>query len=85
MRLFDGTATLTEQIVAIVVIAICVSALPILLTVLSLCVPAVGAVMKTILNAIFTVIKYFFIGLWYVISAPFRFIAWIIRNIKGGD
>ena len=85
VRLFDGTATLTEQIVAIVVIAICVSALPILLTVLSLCVPAVGAVMKTILNAIFTAIKYFFIGLWYVISAPFRFIAWIIRNIKGGD
>lgn len=83
VRLFDGTATLTEQIVAIVVLAICILALPILLTVLSLCIPAFGAVMKTIFKAIWTGIKYLFIGLWYIISAPFRFIAWIVRKCRG--
>ena len=83
VRLFNGTATLTEQIVAIVVLAICVLALPILLTVLSLCVPAVGAVMKMIFKGLWIGIKYLFIGLWYIISAPFRLIAWIVRKCRG--
>lgn len=83
VRLFNGTATLTEQIVAIITLFIVMLALPILLTVLSLCVPAVGAVMKTIFKGLWTVIKYLFIGLWYVVSAPFRFIAWLVRKGKG--
>lgn len=83
VRLFNGTATLTEQIVAIITLFIVVLALPILLTVLSLCIPAFGAVMKIILKGILTGVKYLFIGLWYVISAPFRFIAWIVRKCRG--
>lgn len=83
VRLFNGTATLTEQIVAIVVLAICVLALPILLTVLSLCIPAFGEVMKTIFKGLWIGIKYLFIGLWYVISAPFRFMAWIADKCWG--
>lgn len=80
VRLFDGTATLTEQIVAIVAISICVLALPILLTVLSLCIPAFGAAMKTIFKGLWKAIKCLFIGLWYVISSPFRLIAWLVRK-----
>lgn len=83
VRLFNGTATLTEQIVAVVAIFICVMFLPILLTVLSLVFPAFGAVMKTLLKDLWAGIKYLFIGLWYVVSAPFRFIAWLIRKAKG--
>lgn len=74
VRLFNGTATLSEQIVSVIVLFIVVLALPILLTVLSFVFPAFGAVMKTLLK-----------GIWYVISSPFRFFAWIVRKIKGDD
>lgn len=85
VRLFTGTATLNEKIVAIVVIVIAVLFLSVPLTVLSLVFPAFRAVMKKILHGIVTAVKYLFIGLWYIISAPFRFIALIIRKIKGDD
>lgn len=84
VMLFNGTATLTEQIVAVVAIFIVVLALPILLTVLSLVFPAFGAVMKTILKGVWTGIKYLFIGLWYIISSPVRLIIWLIYKIKDG-
>lgn len=74
VRLFKGTATLTEQIVAVVTLFIVVLALPILLTVLSLCFPAFGAVVKTILK-----------GLWWIISAPIQFLKWVFNKLKGGD
>lgn len=38
---------------------------------------------KAVFKVIGLLIKYLFIGLWYLISAPFRFIAWIVRKIKG--
>ena len=44
------------------------------LPILSLIFPVVGQVVKIVLKAI-----------WWVISAPFRFIGWIIRKIRGGD
>lgn len=71
---FTGTATTIEIIVAIVVLFICVPFVPVLITILSLTFPAFREVMKKI-----------FKGIWWIISAPFRFIAWIIRKIKGGE
>lgn len=72
VRLFKGTATLMEKVVAIVAIFVLFLALPILLTVLSLIFPAFGAVMKKILK-----------GLWWLISLPFRGIAALVRRIRG--
>lgn len=83
VRLFNGTATLTERIVAVVAIFIVVLALPILLTVLSFAFPTFGSVMKTILTGLWTGIKYLFIGLWYVISSPVRLIIWIVHKARG--
>lgn len=83
VKLFKGTASLTEQIVAVIALFLVLLAFPILLTVLSLVFPAFGAVMKTILKAVVTAVKYLFIGLWYLISAPFRFIAWLVRKCRG--
>jgi len=71
---FTGTATTIEIIVAIVVLFICVPFVPVLITILSLTFPAFREVMKKILK-----------GIWWVISAPFRFIAWIIKKITGGE
>ncbi len=70
VRLFTGTATLNEKIIAIVVIAIAVLFLPVLLTVLSLVFPAFRAVMKIFLK-----------GLWYIISAPFKGIVLLIKGL----
>ena len=84
VRLFNGTATLTEQIVAVVAIFLVVFVLPILLTVLSFIFPAFGSVMKTIFKGVWAGIKYLFIGLWYVISSPLRLIIWIVSKIKDG-
>lgn len=83
VRLFNGTATLTEQIVAVVAIFIVVLALPILLTVLSLVFPAFRAVMKTILNGIWTGIKWLGHGLWWLICLPFKGIAALVHKIRG--
>ncbi len=84
VRLFNGTATLTEQIVAIVVIFLVVLALPILLTVLSFSFPAFGAVMKKILKGICVGFKYFFVGLWYVVSSPVLLVILIVHKKNGG-
>lgn len=84
VRLFNGTATLTEQIIAIVFIFLVVLVLPILLTVLSFSFPVFGAVMKKILKGIWLGFKYFFIGLWYVISSPVWLIIVIVHKIKNG-
>lgn len=73
VRLFNGSASLVEQVVAVVAIFICALGLPILLTVLSLCIPAFGAVMKSILKALLS-----------VITTPFRFLAWLFGKLKGG-
>ncbi len=83
VRLFNGTATFIEAVVAVLAIFVCVLALPILLTVLSLVFPAFGSVMKVILKGLWIVIKYFFIGLWYVISAPVRLIILIVHKVRG--
>ena len=48
--------------------------LGIALPLLASAVPIVGTVLSVILKA-----------LWWIISAPFRFIAWIIRKITGGE
>lgn len=83
VRLFNGTATLGEQIVAIITLFICLLLLPILLTVLSFVFPAFGAVMKTILNGIWTGIKWPFKGLWWLICLPFKGIKALINKIRG--
>ena len=54
----------------IIILPVLGIALPLLVS----AVPIVGTVLSVILKA-----------LWWVISAPFRFIAWIIRKIKGGE
>ncbi|MGN0824557.1 MAG: hypothetical protein ACI4MB_05775 [Candidatus Coproplasma sp.] len=43
-------------------------------------------VVVALLPVLWFLIKYLFIGLWYVISAPFRLIAWLVNRRKdGGD
>lgn len=48
--------------------------LAIALPVLSVFFPIVGSACKAVLS-----------GVWWVLSAPFRFVGWIIKKIKGGD
>ncbi len=79
VRLFNGTATLVEQIVAIAAIFICLLFLPAVLIVLSLVFPAFRTVMKTIFKNLLTFFKYLFTGLWWVISRPF---VWLGKGIK---
>ena len=83
VRLFNGTATLLEQIVAVVALFFVLLFVPIVLTVLSFVFPAFGAVMKNIFKGLWIGIKYLFIGLWYVISSPVRLIIWIVHKKKG--
>lgn len=83
VRLFNGTATLSEQIVAVVALFFVLLFVPIVLTVLSFVFPVFGAVMKNIFKGLWIGIKYLFIGLWYVISSPVRLIIWIVHKKKG--
>ncbi len=83
IRLFNGTATLSEQIVAIVAIFICVILLPVILTVLSFVFPAFGAVMKTIFKGIWTGILWVLKCLWWLICLPFKGIKALINKIRG--
>lgn len=83
-RLFKGTATLVEQIVAVVAIFICLMFLPLLLLIISLCSPAFAAVMKSVLRAIGKVLLWLLKGLWWVVCLPFKGIAALI-NKKRGD
>lgn len=85
VRLFNGTATLSEKIVAIVAILFCLVLLPLIITILSILFPAFGAVIKWILKGLWLGIKYLFIGLWYIISAPFKLIARAIRKQRGEE
>lgn len=83
VKLFDGTATLSEQIVAIVAIFLVVLALPILLTVLSVVFPAFRAVLGNVLKVIGKGFLLFFKGLWWLICLPFKGIAALVRKIRG--
>lgn len=56
--------------------------LVILLPVLSAICPAVGQVLLWIVKGVGFFVKYLFLGLWYIISAPFRLIAWLIGRKK---
>lgn len=83
VRLFKGTATLTEQIVAIVAIFIVLLALPILVMVLSICFPAFRSVVQAVLKGILTGLKWLFKALWWLICLPFKGIAALIHKIRG--
>lgn len=80
VKLFSGTANFVETVVALAAIFVVVALLPILLFVLSLVSPAFKEVMKTILKYIGKGIKWFFIGLWWLISAPFKLIIMLISS-----
>lgn len=71
VRLFRGTATVTEKMVAIIALIIVFIALPVLIIVLSLVFPAFGTVVKVVLKAI-----------WKIITLPFKAIAALIRKIR---
>ena len=81
VKLFKGTADFLETVVAVAAIFVVVALLPILLFVLSLVSPAFKGVMKTIFKHIGKGIKWFFTGLWWVISAPFKL---IVHLFSGG-
>ena len=83
VRLFNGTATLWEQIVAIFALFFAFLFLPIVLVVLSIAFPAFGAVLKQILKAIGKGLLYFLKGIWWVICLPFKGIAALIRKKRG--
>ena len=80
VRLFKGTATLTEKIVAIFALCIVFLLLPIVVTVLSIVFPAFGAVVKQIFKIIGKVLLWILKALWWLITAPFRGIAALVRK-----
>lgn len=80
VRLFKGTATLTEKIIAIFALCIVFLLLPIVVTVLSIVFPAFGAVVKQIFKIIGKALLCILKALWWLISAPFRGIAALIRK-----
>lgn len=84
VKLFKGTASTKETIVAVIAIVVALMAVSILLTVLSIFFPVVGKVLLWIVKGIGYFFKYLFIGIWYIISAPFRLIVWIVEKRKGG-
>lgn len=59
-----------------------VIALAILSPILSLVFPPVGQFLKHVVSGLFTVLKYLFIGLWWIICLPFRGIALLVQKIK---
>ncbi len=66
---------LPKWAVIVIIIGVVIVAL-VALIVLAIFFPPVG-------KALIQILKYFFIGLWYVISAPFRLIALIFRKLSG--
>ncbi len=72
--------------VAYIIWAIIFLAVPILIlfSVLSIFLPPVRAVIKTICKGIWTGVKWLFKGLWYVIISPYLLIRWIIDKKNGG-
>ena len=83
VRFFNGTATLTEQIVAVIALFIGLLALPIVVVILSVFFPSFGVVVTTILKGIFTGVMYLFKGLWWIICLPLKGIKAIINKAKG--
>ena len=82
VKLFTGKADLVETLVAIFVLFVVVALLPIL----GFIFPTFGRGLLWLLKGVAYVIKYVFIALWYVISAPFKLIAWLVnRRNNGGD
>lgn len=80
VRLFTGTATLSEQIVAVIVILIVLVILPVVVLILSIVFPAFGAIVKTVFKVIWTGLIWLLKGLWWLICSPFRGIAALIRK-----
>lgn len=62
----------------LITVVIVLVVLSFLTKLLSLFIP----VFKPVWNGLCVGFKYLFIGLWYVISAPFRFIAWIVKKVQ---
>jgi len=83
VKLFKGEASFIESVVAVIALFIAFMVLPALIIILSVFFPAFRVAVKTILKGVWTGIKYLFIGLWYVISAPVRLIIWIVKKAKG--
>ena len=71
VKLFKGTATLAEKVVAIIALAIVIIFFPLVITLLCVFFPAVGKGILWIFKAV----------IW-LISAPFKFIAWLFRKHK---
>lgn len=83
LRLFRGTASLSEQIVAVIALFFCVLFVPILIIVLSFVFPPFGAVVKMIFKGICTGILWLLKGLWWLICLPFKGIKALINKIRG--
>ena len=83
VALFTGTATFVETIIALAVIFVALMIFPMVTALLSLFIPVLRPFVSAMFRGIFTAIKFLFIGLWYIISAPFRFVVWIIKKIRG--
>lgn len=82
IKLFNGTATVVETVVAIVAIFVVVLALPIILTVLSFVFPSFGALMKTIFKGIGKGFWWLLKGFWWLVCAPFKGIAMLVHKTK---
>lgn len=80
VKLFTGKADLVETLVAIFVLFVVVALLPIL----GFIFPTFGRGLLWLLKGVAYVIKYVFIAIWYVISAPFKLIAWLVNRRQGG-
>lgn len=72
VRLFNGTATLFEQIVAIVAILIAFMIFFVLIPVLSFVFPSFGSIVLSVLK-----------GFWWLICLPFKGIVALVNKIRG--
>ena len=76
VKLFTGKADTIETIVAIFVLFVVVALLPIL----GFIFPMFGRGLLWLLKGVAYVVKYLFIAIWYIISAPFRLIIWLVNR-----
>lgn len=84
---FDMLCKWLESVTGVpaIVWKVLICALPfiILLPVLSAFFPVIGQVLLWVVRGVGFVFKYLFIGLWWVISAPFRLVIWLVHKNDG--
>lgn len=84
VRLFKGTASLKETVVAILVLMVVFVALPVITVILSVVFPPFGQFLKVVFKAIGKALWWLVKGLLWLLYLPVRGIKALINKIRGG-